>query len=173
VLTQIESYVNAFRSSQTVAATQVDVVAHSMGGLISRDLPLVPGFFASGTFGAGRIHKLITIGTPHRGTPVADEILKDTNQCTRALLFPFIPAFRSVTFPNGIPVSGSVGQLQEDLNQNVPLTRILNSNTRGYKIPTAMIAGRLTAGQLQELDTCVLCAANALENLCGTDPPPK
>jgi pimeloyl-ACP methyl ester carboxylesterase len=58
-----------------VAATQVDVVAHSMGGLITRDMPYVvqagpqtpAGFFSPENYGQGIVHKLITIGTPHLG----------------------------------------------------------------------------------------------------------
>lgn len=46
-------------------APRVNVVAHSMGGLDAR--------FAVSTFGlADRVASVITIGTPHRGTPLAD-----------------------------------------------------------------------------------------------------
>jgi pimeloyl-ACP methyl ester carboxylesterase len=54
---------------------QVDVVAHSMGGLVARYylsvLPPPSGAFLS----ANPVHKLITIGTPHNGTPMAAELI--------------------------------------------------------------------------------------------------
>jgi triacylglycerol lipase len=51
---------------------QVDIFAHSMGGLDARwALRNVPGLSA-------RVRKLVTIGTPHRGSPVADAIQAGT-----------------------------------------------------------------------------------------------
>ena len=53
----------AFIDSLGVA--QVNVIAHSMGGIDAR--------YAIAKLGAGtRIASLVTIGTPHRGTPLAD-----------------------------------------------------------------------------------------------------
>ncbi|MEO8552320.1 MAG: alpha/beta fold hydrolase [Kofleriaceae bacterium] len=44
---------------------RVDLIAHSMGGLDAR--------YALAHFGlASRVRSLVTVGTPHRGTPVAD-----------------------------------------------------------------------------------------------------
>lgn len=61
---------------------RVHIIAHSMGGLDARyALGHVPGF-------AGRVATLVTIGTPHRGSPVADAIYSRTGP-----LFAHIPAF--------------------------------------------------------------------------------
>jgi triacylglycerol lipase len=46
-------------------AAKVDIIAHSMGGLDARHLISVLGY-------GDRVATLITLGTPHRGTPVAD-----------------------------------------------------------------------------------------------------
>jgi triacylglycerol lipase len=44
---------------------RVDLIAHSMGGLDAR--------YALAHFGlASRVRSLVTVGTPHRGTPLAD-----------------------------------------------------------------------------------------------------
>jgi triacylglycerol lipase len=60
----------------------IHIIAHSMGGLDARHaLAHVPGF-------AGRIATLVTIGTPHRGSPVADAIVSGTGP-----LFAHIPTF--------------------------------------------------------------------------------
>lgn len=45
-------------------ASQVDIVAHSMGGLVARSYIQTPAY-------RGDIRKLITLGTPHFGAPIA------------------------------------------------------------------------------------------------------
>ena len=53
------------RQIQSIAAVRVNVIAHSMGGLDAR--------YAIARLGlADRVASLITVGTPHHGTPVAD-----------------------------------------------------------------------------------------------------
>jgi len=50
---------------RAVEARKVHVLAHSMGGLDAR--------YAIARLGlAGKVASLVTVGTPHRGTPVAD-----------------------------------------------------------------------------------------------------
>ena len=61
---------------------EVHVIAHSMGGLDARHaITHVPGV-------AERVATLVTIGTPHRGSPVADAIASRTDP-----LFAHIPHF--------------------------------------------------------------------------------
>jgi hypothetical protein len=57
------------------AMTQVDVVAHSQGGLLARMLcsanannAIIEPFRNAGNFYRGRFHRVITIGSPHNGT---------------------------------------------------------------------------------------------------------
>ena len=57
-----------------IASAQVDVVAHSMGGLAAR---AYAGKKArAGSYYAGNINRIITINTPHEGTLVADFVEK-------------------------------------------------------------------------------------------------
>jgi gliding motility-associated-like protein len=53
-----------------IAATQVDVIGHSNGGMMSRSLSIQPEFLNIKNFQAGYIHKLITLGSPHGGAQV-------------------------------------------------------------------------------------------------------
>jgi hypothetical protein len=55
-----------------IAASKVDVIAHSMGGLMTRSFIQQPGYQHPGNYYEGSIHRLITIGTPHDGTPIAN-----------------------------------------------------------------------------------------------------
>jgi pimeloyl-ACP methyl ester carboxylesterase len=57
-----------------IAATQADVAGHSMGGLLSR-LHVQSGNYKNNlNFNQGDINKLITLNTPHTGSPLANLI---------------------------------------------------------------------------------------------------
>jgi uncharacterized protein (TIGR03437 family) len=63
--------------SRGAAVTQVDVIAHSMGGLVARSIVATEKNKAN--YNSGYLHKLITIGTPHQGTPLADWLIANRN----------------------------------------------------------------------------------------------
>jgi len=86
---------------------QIDIVAHSMGGLVSRSV-------IEQYEGAQYIHKLITLGTPHQGSPlavirdylgalVAEEDLSDYNMYNY-----FTQGFRDLN-----TTSGYINQMME------------------------------------------------------------
>ena len=89
VLAQINNFIANYRTSANVASVKADIVAHSMGGDVSRTMFLLSNFLTNTTFptfGAGPINKLITIATPHLGTPVAADLLASNNACVRNVL---------------------------------------------------------------------------------------
>jgi triacylglycerol esterase/lipase EstA (alpha/beta hydrolase family) len=51
------------------AGKQISIIAHSMGGLVSRAFMNVT---VNGIRGGDRVEKLITLGTPHHGSPMAN-----------------------------------------------------------------------------------------------------
>ncbi len=55
----------------SIAASQVDVVAHSMGGLMARGFVQQRDYKGKENYMKGSIHRLITIGTPHFGGPLS------------------------------------------------------------------------------------------------------
>lgn len=69
--------------SKGIAVTQADVVAHSLGGLMTRSWSQQPGFLSKENYKKGFIHKLITIGTPHRGSPFGPELWASQNNVMR------------------------------------------------------------------------------------------
>ena len=98
------------------ACTKVDVVAHSMGGLLVKRLPA--------DFARENIRKIITVGTPYLGSPLADQLwaalardplrtffleecLNDILHTTKAITGGAIRDLRSYDNPN-IPVPATV-----------------------------------------------------------------
>ena len=75
VLQQIQQAISEFRMTNNAAGAQADIVAHSMGGLVVRALVAQPLYTSASSFGRGAVHKLITIGSPHLGSPLATQLL--------------------------------------------------------------------------------------------------
>jgi hypothetical protein len=123
----------------SVAATKVDVIAHSMGGDIVRYMALFRGYTRGG-FGEGLIHKLVTIDTPHLGSPIANHMLRsglEDNSSLRSFLAlgkDFI--FNTVTLTTAGTVAGAVGDLSIGSSG---LADISGSNE--HPIPAAMVVG--------------------------------
>jgi len=168
VLTQINNFIAAYRTSANVAAVKADVVAHSMGGDISRTMFLLSTYLSNTTFGAGPINKLITIATPHLGTPVAADLLASTNQCARNVLASDGDiALQSVTF-SGTTADGAVYDLEGN-GYGSSLSTALTNLKATQPFPTAYIAGIATSANLKGL-SCLFCDAEALRLLCSGDP---
>lgn len=72
---EVYRIVNDRRSQdKPIATTKVVVVAHSMGGLLTRQFVADDNglsYRREDNFGKGDIHKFITMGTPHWGSPLA------------------------------------------------------------------------------------------------------
>jgi pimeloyl-ACP methyl ester carboxylesterase len=149
------------RAGVLIAAVQADVVAHSMGGLVARNVALQPGYSSPTTYGAGLIHKLITIDTPHLGTPIAGDLLNDANSCVRNVM----AALGNITFrsvvTNGMLYDGSVGDLRVP-GPNAPNPAI--QNLAPVSIPMATIAGVTNSGNLSMLGTL---GGAVIEGVCG------
>lgn len=161
-LQQLQTDIGNYAKSNSVAAVQADFVAHSMGGDIARTMPtLTTGpttFLNQNNYGLGPIHKLITIGTPHGGTPVAVALLpyegSDPNSCVRKALNIANTSLQSATV-NGTSVDGAVGDLQFGVSGSIPF-------------PTAYIAGSTLPANLALLDSYTY-----IVTLLGTIPVPS
>lgn len=91
--------------SQNILAGRVDVVAHSMGGILTRQ------YIQSGAFKKD-VNKLITLNTPHSGSQIANVIYSDKD-----LLW-------YLGFAVDIPTDGAL----ENLKVNSTATQKLNQN---------------------------------------------
>ncbi|MGH8225282.1 MAG: esterase/lipase family protein [Gammaproteobacteria bacterium] len=171
VAPQIDSFVNSFKTGRNpaslpVADVQADIVAHSMGGNITRTMPLMPGFASATSFARGNVHKLITIDTPHLGSPLGIDLLpadgKDPNSCVRGLFsYGGLNALLSVETPAGVSINGAMGDLQGDGSGGAlspALQAMLSSSTnpplQTSLLPTAFVAAISGPTQLGGLDYC-------------------
>jgi probable HAF family extracellular repeat protein len=168
VMSQIDQQIRSFKGgtnplSTRVAAIQADIVAHSMGGDISRTLPLQnfnlfnfgpqDNFLSDRNFRQGTVHKLITIDTPHLGSPLATQLLQTSNSCVANILAAAgMPTFQSVQIPVGGRATGSVPGAVGDLADS-PMSQALQNiaNPGQHPLPTALIAGTVNGGNLAGL----------------------
>jgi probable HAF family extracellular repeat protein len=158
VMSQVNEHLSKFKSgantsSVAVAAVQADIVGHSMGGDISRTIALQFDFLAPETFGQGIIHKLITIDTPHLGSPLATQLLQSQNGCVaNVLALAQQPAFGSIQGvtklgPATLTLQGAVGDLAD-----TPSQALQNIAAQGqHPLPTALIAGTINSTNLAGL----------------------
>ena len=122
--------------AERLAATKVDVVAHSMGGLITREYCLQNPDDCK-----RQIHKFITIDTPHTGTEIANEVIKvgldpAEQMCKNKVITKGLHALKR---PNRVD-GGAVFDLAKDsvAIQRLALTQVL--------IPSHTIAGDTPLG---------------------------
>jgi pimeloyl-ACP methyl ester carboxylesterase len=63
------------KNRRGIASAQVDWIGHSMGGLLPRSFAATGFFRRPDNFNRGDLHKLITVNTPHWGSPMANLLL--------------------------------------------------------------------------------------------------
>jgi pimeloyl-ACP methyl ester carboxylesterase len=172
ILQQINLFITDFKTANNAAAVKADIVAHSMGGDVMRSLrENVPSFANTINFDLGVVHKLITIGTPHLGSPLATQLLQANNDCVANLLAAQGNiAFSTVTF-SGKTYTGGAADLEGN-GSGSGLSPALMSLQKSFSIPfpTALIAGSMSSTNLAGT-SCILCIAQVIRSLCGNAPP--
>jgi pimeloyl-ACP methyl ester carboxylesterase len=183
VAQQIESFVTSFKTGANplqipVAAVEADIVGHSMGGDVTRTMPLITGFGSDTTFGQGNVHKLITVDTPHLGSPLATALLAASNECVAdTFATDGLYTFLSVTTEyTNITISGAIGDLVGDGNGGgmSPALQALQPSSRiplqvPHLIPTTYLAGAMSMSQLDGLNDPP-ALVQAIQYFCDGDP---
>ena len=140
--------VDAFLTS--TGATQIHLIAHSMGGLDGRFLISSLGYGA-------KIASLTTISTPHQGTPLADVALglQDGDQAAA------LQAFLELA---GLIDSAELDQALIDLSEaNAPAFAAANPDDPNVVYQS--FAGLSTPGGVELADTAAACGAVAPDSL--------
>ncbi len=174
VLSQISSYILTFKSGTNplaiqVAAVQADLVDHSMGGDVTRWLARLGNYASNSTFAQGSVHKVVTISTPHLGSPLATMLLENANTCARNTIATFGSiAFNTATLM-GKTTTGGVNDLQGDgFGGGLSAALTTLSKPSPHPLPFGMIDGIAAQSQFDALNS----SSNAflLRLLCGGDP---
>jgi len=174
VAEQIVSFLTRFAlgdnpASIAAASVGADIVAHSMGGLIARYWAVEPDYLADGNFNKGYIHKLITLGTPHFGSPLSILTLFPESECARNIgANRGRLSFSSALFANGTFAHGAAGELNGDgIGANLS-SELAILRGHGPTVPLAMLAGEL--GDIEgHID--ISAPAKFVHSWCGSGDP--
>jgi hypothetical protein len=195
VLPAIQNAIATFTADLDVAAVQADVIAHSMGGNITRYMPLLdqpnqtplpvqtPFFLTPNTYGAGPIEKLITIGTSHLGSPIAIDLLPsgqtDLNACVRRRLADNANLSLQTATVSGTAWPGAVGDVSgngRDTNGASAALQAIQNSQGSQTFPMTYVSATTSSANLAGLNcTNPLCKSNLLYASCylwpGTSDP--
>jgi pimeloyl-ACP methyl ester carboxylesterase len=120
---------------QGFAATQADVVGHSMGGILTRLYAGSSQFSRNDNYNLGDVHRLVTLDTPHAGASLANLIV---SMAANSLVFnaigPLITGIASVFNAPGQIDAGAIC----DLSENSPALKGLNGGT---SLPSQVVVG--------------------------------
>jgi triacylglycerol esterase/lipase EstA (alpha/beta hydrolase family) len=162
----VRSAMNSFRGGQNqlgqpIASTQADFIAHSMGSLATRYLQYLPLFRSAQNFGQGYVHKVISLGGPHLGSPIALNLLKRNrlgdngidNSCVRKVIALAKGYYSIETYidAEGTPRSGAVADLsgQGDGRLLSPALKVLAGHG---SLSVAYVTGEMGAQETSALD---------------------
>lgn len=172
VLSEIAAAIVDFRTSNNAAAAQVDAVAHSMGGDIIRMLSTLAAYQDWTSFGVGSVHKLITIGTPYLGSPVATQLFQAQNSCPVAVLAAGGNVSIAGAVVGGVPVTGATFDLEGDgVGGGLSAALLTLQSGGGPGVSTAAIAATTLPANLITLDSCVACGAFLIHSGCPSTSP--
>jgi len=169
VMEQLRDYLEDFRFGTNnfgaqVAAAQVDIVGHSMGALVSRAITYRSDFLLDPvTLGTGYVHKIVSVGGPHKGSPIAAEMNERSNACFLSWSYagisligdglytfydcPTCVSATSSQMPKGKYVGpGAIGDLRGNVDGS-GLSQILNSRLTKASAnprPVAYVSARLS-----------------------------
>ena len=136
VVNGVENY-----HKQQIACAQVDVVAHSLGGLMTRSFSQQGYYKNNINFYKGYVHRLITLGTPHLGSPLGPLLIDARNSLV--YLQPLLSGVPSPKQLEQLLVMSKmpIGQCHEDFAASSAALQHLNALVRPATIPTHAIAG--------------------------------
>ncbi|MFY2561770.1 choice-of-anchor A family protein [Corallococcus terminator] len=125
-----------------VAVTQVDVLAHGMGGLMARKFVDRGNYRDDSNFDKGSLNRLITMNTPHVGARIADKIV-EMREYVKTLPIPAngtelpITTLNNTLFDVDILIDGTLGGAIDDLR-----TQSLTINSiQDTRVPSHALVG--------------------------------
>ncbi|HYH96403.1 choice-of-anchor A family protein [Hyalangium sp.] len=120
------------------AVTQVDVIAHGMGGLLTRKYADWPNYRRFTNFNGGDLNRLIAMNTPHVGTRMADRIVELREELQECDLDTWADVKAELLDPHGISIEVAGGSAIDDLKTN---SEVINSIGR-TQVPSHLLVSR-------------------------------
>jgi pimeloyl-ACP methyl ester carboxylesterase len=125
----------------SIAASQVDLIAHSMGGLMARGFVQQPDYKGKENYMKGSIHRLITIGTPHFGGPLSEFLYEHIddwyfcdgikpNRCRTGKIEP--KKLRTIYSEGRIPIDK--GAIEALIPNSIAYSHLHQTNVKSYAI---------------------------------------
>ncbi|NNC05654.1 choice-of-anchor A family protein [Corallococcus exiguus] len=133
----IYSALTKMRQGQN-AVTQVDVVAHGAGGLLTRKYVDSANYRSVATFKEGDINRLISLNTPHEGTRMATELVRMRDILKAEPSGPWGLVRDALAIPHKISLDVDGGSAIDDLKVGSALI----NNLRQTDVPTHFITGQ-------------------------------
>ena len=126
----------------SIAASQVDIVAHSMGGLMARGFVQQPDYKGKENYMKGSIHRLITIGTPHCGGDLSKFLYDyrdnwycfDGIQLTRAWNCKVGPKKLRTIYSDNFKTPIDKGAVEALIPKSVAYSHLYQTNVKSYAI---------------------------------------
>ncbi|HEX2535878.1 MAG TPA: PKD domain-containing protein [Chitinophagaceae bacterium] len=130
--------------SEGILAAQADFVCHSLGGLHTK--AFAQQFFnkANNNFNQGYVHKLVTLGTPHKGSPLGpllynmEDYVHLYGSLSGSTLLTLVPLNWILEW-GGLPVGTVHRDFETNVSRNPALQRLDASNKHGIKKAHAII----------------------------------
>jgi pimeloyl-ACP methyl ester carboxylesterase len=130
----IRTLISSLRNTG-IAVTKADVVAHSMGGILTRMDANDPNSYRPDNFGAGYIRRVVTVDTPHWGSCAAPVLL---------LLAQDAPSFNGQLSTFGVPVNLGAVQDLDPYSFGESLGGIQSMWLGPLKLPSFAISGSVS-----------------------------
>ena len=119
--------------AKNIACTRVDIVAHSMGGLMARRFLETEDCYSARSYMQGMVRRIVTVATPHEGSPIASYFMKDfsvlhNSDLYESYILSYMRNLRGViktSYESALNFGKSADSAFRDLSINSPLTKRL------------------------------------------------
>jgi pimeloyl-ACP methyl ester carboxylesterase len=143
----------------SIAASQVDIIAHSMGGLMARGFVQQPDYKGKENYMKGSIHRLITIGTPHFGGPLSKFLYDcrdywycvEGNIMSAARTCKVQPRKLRTIYSDNLKLPIDKGAVEALIPRSNAYSHLCETNVKSYAIAGSYIPNAIKSHGLREL----------------------
>ena len=143
----------------SIAASEVDIIAHSMGGLMARGFVQQPDYKGKENYMKGSIHRLITIGTPHFGGPLSKFLYdcRDYWYCVEGIILSpartckVQPRKLKTIYSDNLKLPIDKGAVEALIPRSNAYSHLCETNVKSYAIAGSYIPNAIKSHENREL----------------------